>query len=548
MWLRFNKAGFPADQAVALMPKADLLVIGLRVMVVPALGAGIVLAGLASIRVGRQRRFARLAAQRAELAKSTAGDPDSEEARARAAKLAEMDVELERLRDRPRPLRALPAWARTPAKLLLLAIIVALVMTVPFSPAAFAWPVVLVGLVIYWLRVRRAAPIGGDVRFPLVRIAIAGVLGVAVIAVARQTDPPARLPSAQVFVTDVPGLAGVLGLEEASPETPIQLNGSLITSAGDTVSIGDPTTGKIITVPRSRVTSLVIGSPLDVRAPPRSLLSTIFGGDTGWAFTPLEGWCVHLRYSWSDIGHFCKGRPRVEKRRLRLDRRGSVRGIAIACPVASPELTCIGFASVQFPPVRGPRGGSFVMRETPAISYQIARGGRDAIPLTLEPQAAEQLCGRWPLTVRVLLTLDATREATLRETRLTLTRPARRRGRCMVRATRGDGGGDGDQGEGGGQGGGGGGGQGGAGGGGGQGGAGGGGGQGGGGGGGQDGTGAGQGGQSDGVEDEDGQGSDQTDEGDGGEAAAPTPTPVSSGPTPAPSGTAQPIPTATPSP
>src|SRR3954447_25387928 len=61
MWLRFDKAGFPADQAVALIPKADLLVVGLRVLVIPALGAAIILVGLASIRLGRQRRYNRLA-------------------------------------------------------------------------------------------------------------------------------------------------------------------------------------------------------------------------------------------------------------------------------------------------------------------------------------------------------------------------------------------------------------------------------------------------------------------------------------------------------
>src|SRR3954453_5592127 len=46
MWLRFLPAGLPADQAVALVPKTDLLVLGLRVMVLPVLAAGALLLGL----------------------------------------------------------------------------------------------------------------------------------------------------------------------------------------------------------------------------------------------------------------------------------------------------------------------------------------------------------------------------------------------------------------------------------------------------------------------------------------------------------------------
>ncbi|HWI08125.1 MAG TPA: hypothetical protein VNT54_11480, partial [Solirubrobacteraceae bacterium] len=40
MWLRFRKAGLPADQAVALMERQQLLVVGLRLMVLPALLTG----------------------------------------------------------------------------------------------------------------------------------------------------------------------------------------------------------------------------------------------------------------------------------------------------------------------------------------------------------------------------------------------------------------------------------------------------------------------------------------------------------------------------
>ena len=46
MWLRFNKAGLPADQAVALMTREQMLTVGLRLMVLPALATGLLALGL----------------------------------------------------------------------------------------------------------------------------------------------------------------------------------------------------------------------------------------------------------------------------------------------------------------------------------------------------------------------------------------------------------------------------------------------------------------------------------------------------------------------
>src|SRR3954449_4860204 len=49
MWSRFHTAALPADQGVALMSKQQLLVVGLRLMVIPAIVAGLV--GFAAVRV-----------------------------------------------------------------------------------------------------------------------------------------------------------------------------------------------------------------------------------------------------------------------------------------------------------------------------------------------------------------------------------------------------------------------------------------------------------------------------------------------------------------
>src|SRR4051794_41965560 len=40
MWLRFWRSDVPADQALALVPRTDLLVVGMRVLILPALAAG----------------------------------------------------------------------------------------------------------------------------------------------------------------------------------------------------------------------------------------------------------------------------------------------------------------------------------------------------------------------------------------------------------------------------------------------------------------------------------------------------------------------------
>jgi hypothetical protein len=101
MWLRFDAVGIPPDQAVPLVPKADLLVVGLRVMVLPALATAGVLIALASIRRGRALEFQRLS----DELESRDGDE---------ARIAEIEARLAELPRRPRPLGALPAPLRRP--------------------------------------------------------------------------------------------------------------------------------------------------------------------------------------------------------------------------------------------------------------------------------------------------------------------------------------------------------------------------------------------------------------------------------------------------
>src|SRR4051794_35538482 len=57
MWIRFHSSGLPADEAVALVPRDQLLVVGLRVLVLPALLSGLVFLLLAQRH--RRRQLAR---------------------------------------------------------------------------------------------------------------------------------------------------------------------------------------------------------------------------------------------------------------------------------------------------------------------------------------------------------------------------------------------------------------------------------------------------------------------------------------------------------
>lgn len=67
MWLRFRKAGLPADQAVAFMAREELLTIGLRLMVLPALATGALALTLVWLRQRRSQRGRRARGSRPAL-------------------------------------------------------------------------------------------------------------------------------------------------------------------------------------------------------------------------------------------------------------------------------------------------------------------------------------------------------------------------------------------------------------------------------------------------------------------------------------------------
>jgi hypothetical protein len=152
MWLRFWRSDLPADQALALLSKSDLLVVGLRVMILPALAAGALFLVLAKRRVGDRRRMG-------------------------------------------------------PVRLALLAVpVLVLALVVPFSPGAYAWPVAALGLWYLWCRVADGLP-----RRRLVwGAAAAAMLASALVSIARQLDYPVKLPSATLTLAAGESVTGVL--------------------------------------------------------------------------------------------------------------------------------------------------------------------------------------------------------------------------------------------------------------------------------------------------------------------------------------------------
>jgi hypothetical protein len=150
MWLRFWRSDLPADQALALVPRTDLIVVGMRVLIIPALAAGGLFVLLAKRSNGRPRR-------------------------------------------RTVALLAFPG--------------VVLMLVVPLSFGSYAWPLAALALAYVWARV---LPNGERGRLAW-HAAVAAVLVAATVSLARQLDHPVKLPSATLtFGAEEQQVTGVL--------------------------------------------------------------------------------------------------------------------------------------------------------------------------------------------------------------------------------------------------------------------------------------------------------------------------------------------------
>jgi hypothetical protein len=433
LWLRFHEANLPADRAVALVPKNDLLVLGLRVMVMPALASGLFLLALGSAWRSRETKLEHLVQEKEEQERRLAAMHDNppapadeggdEGAQSIRRRVEDLEGQIEH-GERPvmTAARRLPKLRRQPVRFALMvgaAILVALV--VPFSVGSLAWPVVLLALLAYWSHLRPVRPSREGSHFPIWRLALAVVLGAATISVARQTDRPVELLSVRAELVDPPALVTqTLRLNNERREDGKTLGdvaGILVAVTDKEISIGDPTNRVIAALPRSGVTSMTIGPPLDQRAPPESLLSRLLSG-SAWAVTPLELWCSNLRYGWNRIHEACRGEPALQVDDELSITRNRIRGIRVACPEAS-DNGCRGFIRVQTTRAGSRADGAarVLPVQIPPADFAFAAGRTDGLTVPVDERGLYELLSsrssRRPLTraVGIVLSLEAAGEA-----------------------------------------------------------------------------------------------------------------------------------------
>ena len=215
--------------------------------------------------------------------------------------------------------------ARPPLlRILAVLVVLALVLCVPFTAGALAWPLAAVLLLHHHRRVCRTCPRRPDRGVPVWRLAAAAMLAAALVSVARQVDPPVQLPSVHV----------VAGGEA--------VDGTLVTANASTVALAPIGSRSIRVYRRSDVRELLVGPPLDRRAPGRSLLSRLLAG-RAWAATPLDVWCGGEHYSWWRLGAACRTQPAVERPVFRSGRSVVAR---LACPRPA-DGGCAGFVTVR---------------------------------------------------------------------------------------------------------------------------------------------------------------------------------------------------------
>jgi hypothetical protein len=387
MWLRFRQAGLPADQAVALLPKTDLLVAGLRVMILPAVASAAFLVVLAC---WQNARFDRLEKQRGSMRERLDSLPGD------AAERPQLETRLERLAEREHRLLPQPESRRRRVAIgVSAAVALMFVLILPFSPGAFVWPIVLLAIVVYWQRLWTSSHEDGETRPKpsLLRIAAVAVIASVLVSIARQVDPMTQLPSVAVYLSS----------DEKSAERDGVVRGVLVTATNEIVAVGDPRTHSISTYPRARVTALSVLPPLVPHTPPASLISQLAFHDA-WAWTPLRVWCEGDGYGWRRLGSVCKARPSVEPGPLRVVD-GEVRGVKLSCPKAAVSA-CRGFVILQTTePQYDPQSGARLPAELSRRDFNVLAGETADLRLPFDKTWKATLLGANP-SVRVMLARD----------------------------------------------------------------------------------------------------------------------------------------------
>jgi hypothetical protein len=369
MWIRFRTAELPPDQAVGLVGRKDLMVVGLRVLVLPALLAGVLFVMLA-------RRHRRRVSQ---------GN------------------------GRGHPKLLVGMW---------LLVIAALLVVVPLTPGALAWPLAAATLWLVWARsLSSSYHPNGHANFPMARAAAVAVLLAATVSLARQVDHPVELAAATVQVGHEAPQVGVL-----------------VSENDDEVAVGFPDIHSIRLFRRAEVRSLLIGPGLDRRAPSPSLLSRLLGGPA-WAATPLEVWCDGQHYAAWELAKLCATQPVVIAIQ---DRTNRTAGVELDCPRAATPA-CSGFLTLT---TAHPVAVSSLGRKAKAVvgrtSFQIPAGSDLRVDVPVDPRLRRLLARTAePTDLEATVSLDLAGDAVIGHKRLStrFAAPSHRRTTANSRPT-----------------------------------------------------------------------------------------------------------------
>lgn len=367
MWLRFRKADLPADQAVALMTREQMLTVGLRLMVLPMIVSGLLAITLVWLgkRHRRPRRVTeRRAVERRAAAPTAGAAPHSPERRVGERRTRSRRSGEER--------RSAERSSGTTLNRVLLGIsavvVVVLVLTLPGSWASLTWLALLLVIVYWWrgfgARQRRT----GEEPSPW-RLAAVAVVAAAIVSLGRQIDQPVQLLQTTAMV--------------GSGADAKRMTGVFITASDSAVYLGDTTTHRISAIPRDTVSLITLGPPLE-RAPNRSVLSKLFFRSR-WSLTPLRWWCNGKDYALHDFDLLCKDQPRpAPDQRRQLDVRWIP--VRIECSKTGKEA-CEGYVRLRtrdtYSKALGryalPRLVSFPNEHVAGVHFTLPRGRTDEV-------------------------------------------------------------------------------------------------------------------------------------------------------------------------
>lgn len=200
MWVRLRKLGLPAEESLGVLPRDQLVLVGVREVVLSAASGAILLflLGFALLRFGRITQAVAGRIQKSVLLGGLAKHPPVRWIRSLRTWLSARDSRVWRG----------VQWLVE--RMLLSAVLLALCfLFFPLSKWGIGCAVVLAGSLYYGIRVTLMRLRKPAARFPLWRITVAVVISVVAISVARQREFPTEFAPATIVMMGEPAIQGL---------------------------------------------------------------------------------------------------------------------------------------------------------------------------------------------------------------------------------------------------------------------------------------------------------------------------------------------------